>query len=63
VLSVYDVAGRRVAKLLDEKSVVGTREVTWNGCNECGTAVAPGIYFYRLDAEEESLARKLVLLR
>ena len=62
-LRVYDIAGRVVATLLDDELVAGVREVRWHGRTDDGGPAASGIYFYRLDAGEESLSRKLVLLR
>jgi hypothetical protein len=62
-LRVFDVAGRLVATLLDEKLVVGPRSVVWDGRDSGGRQVSSGVYFYRLDAGEERLSRRLVLLR
>lgn len=57
-LSIYDLQGRRVARLLDhEWREAGTHEVAvpragWK----------PGVYLYRLEAEGLSATRKMVLL-
>jgi len=62
-LRIYDVAGREVAVLVDEETVVGTRTVWWNGTSRGGHPVASGVYFYRLTAGRQTLTRKLVLVR
>ncbi|MFO7650701.1 MAG: FlgD immunoglobulin-like domain containing protein [bacterium] len=57
---VYDNTGR-VVRTLD--SGRGTQSVTWNGRDDRGAAVAPGIYFYRFTAAEADAWGKLVLTR
>jgi hypothetical protein len=62
-LSVYDVAGRRVATLVDRNLPAGPYAVEWNGCSDNGEKVASGVYFYRLTAGEKETSRKMVLLK
>jgi hypothetical protein len=47
-LSVYSVAGNLVRILVDEEKNPGYYTVHWNGCDNQGQRVSPGIYFYRL---------------
>jgi N,N-dimethylformamidase beta subunit-like protein/flagellar hook capping protein FlgD len=49
-LAVFDVGGRRVKTLLDELMSAGPHAISWSGVDERGRQVAPGIYFYRLEA-------------
>lgn len=60
-LAVYDVAGRRVATLVDEVQQAGHYTVSWDGRNSRGGTVAPGIYFCRLTLGREKIARKIVV--
>mgnify|MGYP001824098225 FL=1 len=62
-LRVYDVAGRLVRTLLNERTEAGNHEVVWNGTDESGSTVSSGVYFYRLIADEVTVTRKMVLLR
>jgi hypothetical protein len=62
-LRIYDVAGREVAVLVDDEIVAGTRTAWWNGTSRRGEPVASGVYFYRLTAGQQTLTRKLVLVR
>jgi flagellar hook assembly protein FlgD len=62
-ISVFDVAGRRVATLYSGHHDPGTHSVTWNGRDSRGRSVASGIYFVRLDALEFSASRKMILLK
>ncbi len=62
-LTVFDVSGRRVARLVDGKQEQGPHTVQWTGRDQNGRAVASGIYFYKLEFGKESLTRKMVFLR
>jgi hypothetical protein len=63
VLRVYDVAGREVATLANERMDAGQHAIVWNGQNKRGRAVASGVYFCRLEAGKFVATRKLVMLR
>ncbi len=62
-LSIYDVLGRKVRTLVDKKMTAGSHTVDWNGTNEMGHKVASGIYFYRLNADNFTRVRKMMLMR
>ncbi|MFH1842332.1 MAG: FlgD immunoglobulin-like domain containing protein, partial [bacterium] len=62
-LSVYSVAGKRVATLLDEIREPGSHEVVWNGQNDRGRSLPSGSYFYRLETDGEFVTRGMVLLK
>lgn len=66
-LAVYDMAGREIAVLVQERLSAGGHRVTWQGTDHDGRAAASGVYFYRLQAESPaqrfSQARKMLLLR
>jgi hypothetical protein len=57
-LAVYDLLGREVAVLVDEKKAPGNYEVQFNA-----SGLASGIYFYRLTAEGFIQTRKMQLLK
>ena len=62
-LSIYDVGGRKIKTLLDRRLEKGSHAVNWDGRNERGRRVASGVYFYRLEANEKTISRKMVLLK
>lgn len=62
-LSLYDVRGRRVRRLLDTTLDPATYPGVWDGTDDAGQRVGPGIYWYRLTAGSFSAVRRLVLLR
>jgi hypothetical protein len=57
-LSIYDLSGRLVEILVDEKQEPGVYRVLWDGKNQ-----SSGIYFYRLKSGNISTTKKLILLR
>jgi len=57
-LRVFDLRGRLVKTLLDEVQTAGDHSVQWNGQDQDGHGVAPGVYFYRLDAPGFTTTRK-----
>jgi hypothetical protein len=62
-LSIYNVAGRRVARLVDARRTAGWYEADWDGRGSDGQRVAPGVYFARLEAGEVRETRRVVVLR
>ncbi len=57
-LAVYDILGREVALLVNEKKSPGSYEVKFDAQN-----LSSGIYLYRLEAGDVSQTRKLMVLR
>jgi hypothetical protein len=58
-LEIYDVSGRRVAKLADADLQPGEHEFTWD---TRGAATRAGVYFAALDVAGVRTSRKLVVL-
>ncbi|MBD3179314.1 MAG: T9SS type A sorting domain-containing protein [Candidatus Latescibacteria bacterium] len=63
VLDIFDVSGRRVARLVDGVQSAGYHTQKWTGQNAGGDQVSSGVYFYRLVTGKESMTRKMILLR
>jgi len=63
VLDIFDISGRRIARLVDGVMTAGTHTEVWTGQDDAGNRVASGTYFYRLDADGAGLVRKMVLLK
>ncbi|MDP6529500.1 MAG: FG-GAP-like repeat-containing protein, partial [Gemmatimonadota bacterium] len=62
-LTLHDVAGRRVACLLDERLLPsGDHSVVWDGHAARGGRTAPGVYFVRLALRGESESVRIVHL-
>jgi aminopeptidase N len=63
LLTVHDMAGRRVRTLAADTLGSGRHEVTWDGRDTRGRRVTSGVYFARLETAETVLGRKLVLAK
>lgn len=63
VIEVFDVKGRCVRRILDEKKEPGVYTVNWDGRNVSGGFVANGFYVVRLFTEEYSGSIGVNLLR
>lgn len=48
-LEVLDAQGRRV-RMMERQFSAGSHSIEWDGRNEAGGRVGPGVYFYRLKA-------------
>ena len=57
-LSVYDILGREVSVLVNERKDAGVYEVKFDGSN-----LASGVYFYRLQAGDFTQTKRLLLLK
>jgi len=62
-LTVYNVLGQQVATLVDKELAAGNYTADWNGNSDAGSAVASGIYFYRLEAGDFVETKKMTLLK
>ena len=62
-VDVYDLAGRRLRRLVDDSRSVGPHSVIWNGEDAAGRPAAAGVYFYRLRYAERDVLERIVLLR
>ncbi|MGH7724196.1 MAG: galactose oxidase-like domain-containing protein [Candidatus Eiseniibacteriota bacterium] len=61
-LTIYDVSGRLVRSLVNGEVVAGLHETPWDGLDESGAAVSPGVYFYRLEAGGSHREKKLIVI-
>ena len=57
-LKVYDILGREVKTLVNEKQKPGYYEITWDAGNQ-----PSGVYFYQLKTENYVETKKMILLR
>ncbi|MBI5402879.1 MAG: T9SS type A sorting domain-containing protein [Ignavibacteriae bacterium] len=57
-LKIYDVLGKEVATLVNEKLQPGTYEVTFGGDN-----LSSGVYFYQLKTENFTKTKKMLLVK
>jgi hypothetical protein len=61
-LGLYDLGGRAVRTLVRDARGAGSCTVAWDGRDDRGAPVPPGVYFARLEAGGRALVRRLVRL-
>ena len=57
-LAVYDVMGREVEMLVNERQAAGSYEAVWDG-----TRFASGVYFYTIKTDKFSMTKRMVLIK
>ncbi|NKB70081.1 MAG: T9SS type A sorting domain-containing protein [Candidatus Latescibacteria bacterium] len=62
-LTVYNLAGQQVAKLIDSRHQAGHYTIKWDGLDNNASELASGVYLYRLQAGSQVDTRKLLLVR
>ena len=62
-ISIFDVSGRLIKVLADGIHQPSYYSVKWNGKDNRGGEVSPGVYFYRLEAEGFTDSNKLIFAR
>jgi len=63
-LSIYNVKGELIKRLVSGVEVAGTYKAVWNGRDERGRSVASGVYFCILRSSDgNKITRKIILLR
>jgi hypothetical protein len=57
-LNIYDILGNEITVLVNEEQPEGEYQVEWDA-----SAYSSGVYFYRLQADEFSSTKKLLLMK
>jgi len=63
VLSIYNLMGQEVIRLVDEFTEAGYHTTYWGGKNDRGEQVTSGVYIYRINISEFQQSKKLVFNR
>jgi hypothetical protein len=62
-LELFDARGRRILRLADPAMAAGVRRFEWNGQDESGRPVSPGVYLFRLEAGAQRVTGRFVVVR
>ncbi len=62
-ISIYNVLGEQVRKLSSGYMAAGRHRVTFDGKNDSGEPLSSGVYFYRMQSDDFSSTKKMVLLK
>ncbi len=60
-ISIWDDTGRLIREFQEENGVAGSNLRQWNGQDQAGNRVSPGLYLYYIETESgESLSGRMV---
>jgi hypothetical protein len=62
-VSVFDVGGRRVTRLVNESYPAGAHRLTWAGRDDDGGRLPSGVYFVRLQVGDHTSVQKIHLTK
>ncbi|MBW6514505.1 MAG: T9SS type A sorting domain-containing protein, partial [Candidatus Syntrophosphaera sp.] len=62
-LSVYNVKGQLVRRLLNEARSAGTHNIVWDGRDAQNRPVSSGIYFIRIESRDYTSTRRAILMK
>ncbi|MFL2997229.1 MAG: GH12 family glycosyl hydrolase domain-containing protein [Candidatus Neomarinimicrobiota bacterium] len=62
-VSVYDIRGKKIHDLLNEKQGIGTHSVQWSGTDHQNRPVSAGLYFCKVKIGELLTTKKILLLK
>ena len=62
-VSIYDLLGKKVINLEKEVKDIGEYYTTWNGEDSYGNLMPSGIYFVKMNYDNNQLINKVTLLK
>ena len=64
-LSVYNIKGKKISTLFQNKSVTKDELIrtNWDGKDDFGKGVSSGIYLYKLRTNKEDFVRRMILMK
>jgi len=62
-LDIFDLKGRRVRQLMDQRLPAGNSTSAWDGLNDQGGQAPSGVYFARLSSGDQRASVKVVLVK
>jgi len=62
-LTIYNVLGQEIRTLVNTVESAGYKSIIWDGRDNSGRVVTPGVYIYKLQAGNFTAIRKMILLK
>lgn len=62
-LAIYNIKGQLVKTLVSGTIEAGTHSIVWKGTNNQDHNVASGVYYYKLKTENQTLTKKMILMK
>jgi hypothetical protein len=53
-LEIFDVTGRLVKTLVNDRMAAGVHEVVWDGTSDSGSSSSSGMYFYKMNGKADN---------
>jgi aminopeptidase N len=61
-VSIYNVLGQKVVNLVHQSIAFGIQTLSWDGIDDNGVPLPPGLYFIRLAAESTIINKKILFV-
>ena len=62
-LTVYDILGNEICKIVEKNMEAGYHQLVWNGINNSGYNVPSGIYIAKMESKDFTKSIKMILMR
>jgi len=62
-LKIFNILGQQIKTLVSETMQSGFHKIVWNGTNDTGRSVSPGLYFYFIRMGEFNEVKKMMLIK
>ena len=63
MISIYNLLGRKIITLENSEKEPGENNVIWNGVDDNGNLVSSGVYFVKMQYENNHLIKKITLMK
>ena len=62
-IEIFNIRGQKVKTLLNKETNAGLHQINWNGTDDDNKQISSGIYYYRFEADNKKMMRKMLLLK
>ncbi len=62
-LTIYNVLGQKIKTLVNSFQSAGEHTIIWNATDNSNNPVSSGVYFYKMETNETSIQKKMILIR
>ncbi len=62
-VSIFNIKGQKIKTLLHDVCSSGENSIQWEGFDNNGKKVSSGIYFYKVESDNQKIMKKMILLK
>jgi flagellar hook assembly protein FlgD len=62
-MTIYNLLGQKIKTIVNSFQSAGEHSIVWDATDDRSNPVSSGIYFYKLEADNLNLQKKMVLVR